>query len=135
MLQEISKHDAQFIAALKGANLPTDDLAEGDARYFSLGGETFGGIVNAGGVAMLRSMVACNRGQGDGSALLDELLKIAKAAGFSEAWLLTNTAESFFSKHKFQRVDRRLAPEGIRQTKQFSGLCPDTAALMQISLT
>ncbi|MGN6147634.1 MAG: GNAT family N-acetyltransferase [Rhizomicrobium sp.] len=138
MLEEIRRGDAlfgQMVAALEAAHLPTDDLAEGNARYYAMQGGAFGGIVNVGGVAMLRSMIAKTRGNGDGTKLLDAMLRQAKADRFEEAWLLTNTAEGFFAKHGFERMDRKAAPEALKQTRQFSSLCPDSAALMRRRLT
>jgi hypothetical protein len=134
MLKKICQDDALFekmAAALQAAQLPTGDLFDGDVRYYTIGGDTFGGIVNVGGVAMLRSMVATTRGRGDGKKLLDEILTEAVANGFSEAWLLTDTAESFFARHGFERMDRNAAPDALKQTRQFTSLCPSSAALMR----
>lgn len=138
MLEEIRQGDAlfgQMVAALKAAQLPTEDLADGNARYYAMGTDAFGGIVNAGGIAMLRSMIAKTRGRGDGAKLLDKMVKQAKASGFDEAWLLTNTAEGFFARYGFERMDRDAAPDALKQTSQFSGLCPSSAALMRRRLT
>ena len=45
-------------------------------------------------------------------------------------YLLTNTAERFFERLGYRRTDRENAPEAIRRTQEFSGLCPSSSALM-----
>ncbi len=41
---------------------------------------------------------------------------------------LTTTAEAFFVKRGYERVDRTEMPEAIRDTAEFRELCPETAA-------
>jgi N-acetylglutamate synthase-like GNAT family acetyltransferase len=127
---------AQMVASLNAANLPTSDLLEGDAVYFALDeGRAFGGLVFAGETALLRSMIVPGeRWRGAGSELLVELAMQARARGVRELWLLTDTAEPFFARHEFHRVERASTPESIAQTRQFKELCPDSAAVMRRSM-
>jgi len=117
---------------LASAELPTDNLLEGDSRYFALGDDGFGGLVDFGEVVLLRSIVVsqARRNRGTGGAILSGLLAEARAMGAREAWLLTTTAESFFEKHGFLRTVREGAPKSITDTSQFQTLCPASAALM-----
>jgi arsenate reductase len=137
LLREINTGDAAFpalLVALNSAHLPTDDLADNNARYFTLNDQGFGGLAHLGEAAMLRSVVSATRGRGDGKALVELLLQRAQEHGHREIWLLTTTAAGFFEKLGFKRMPREAAPAHVRDTRQFSGLCPDTAVLMCRSL-
>jgi amino-acid N-acetyltransferase len=121
---------------LDAAGLPVDDLFEGAAQYYALDGFAFGGLMTFGDIALLRSLVVApvKRGIGAGVAMLDQLLEFARRQGLHEVWLLTTGAEPFFSRHGFVRASRDAAPDEIRATRQFSSLCPDSAALMKCVL-
>jgi amino-acid N-acetyltransferase len=127
---------AAMMAALAAADLPTSDVFESDAEYFALADDVFGGLVPLGSCALLRSLVVAEdkRGSGVGSQLLHALLALARAKGVTEAWLLTTSAEAFFARHGFVRVDREAAPAAVATTGQFKGICPASAALMRRSL-
>ncbi len=123
---------ARMVAALAAADLPTSDLEEGHAEYFAFGDSAFGGIVRHGAVGLLRSMVvsAHRRGLGTGSALLAALTSHAHDTGVRDLWLLTASAEPFFSRHGFRTASRGEAPNAIANTSQFRDLCPASAILM-----
>jgi amino-acid N-acetyltransferase len=44
--------------------------------------------------------------------------------------LLTMTAEGFFQRRGYRRIDRRDAPRAIQSTTEFAGLCPRSSAFM-----
>lgn len=138
-LREIERSDPAFTAmctALEAAQLPTADLFDGPARYFALGTEGYGGLVLLGKTGLLRSIVVAKeqRGKGVGAAILNGLLAQARELGLEYVWLLTTTADEFFSKRGFTRVSRRNAPDAIAGTAQFKQLCPDTAVLLRGSV-
>ena len=90
------------------------------------------GIERFGSVALLRSLAVDEsaRGLGCAKALVLEIEKYAKVNEVSNLYLLTTTAEKFFIKIGYIPIERSLAPEAIRDTKEFSGLCPSSAVLM-----
>ncbi len=96
-------------------------------------------IVATGGVelyssdALLRSVaVDCEmRGRGLGTEICEKLKEMARANGISRLFLLTETAEEYFKNAGFVNVDRDSVPETIRQTEQFSSLCPSSATVMR----
>lgn len=125
---------------LLAANLPADDLYERGSVFFdyrvagkSLG---FGGLQRCGRDALLRSVVVPSsiRGQGAGTALVRALMRQAQDMDFDSLWLLTTSAEAFFSELGFHAVDRDTAPARIRATAEFSTICPRSAACMMIDL-
>jgi amino-acid N-acetyltransferase len=89
-----------------------------------------------GDLALLRSVAvhAPARGQGLGRVLVERALADARDAGAREAWLLTETAESFFAGIGWARADRAGAPAAIRATVEFTSACPATAIAMHRAL-
>jgi len=132
-----TEHDehAAFLSALTEARLPTDDL-DGGGRYFAFYENRalfgFGGLEGAGPDQMVRSLVIplSVRGRGFGQAIVHELVEQAKADGIEQLWLLTTSADGFFAKLGWHTADRASAPDAIRTSRQFAGLCPSSAVLM-----
>ena len=128
---------AAFIAALRAAGLPTEDLDEPGQAFFVFRNADrtpvgFGGYLLADGNALLRSIVVVpsKRRQGLGSDLLAVLLPLAAASGAQTAWLLTMDAEGFFARRGFVRKERAEAPPAIAAAPQFTTVCPASAVLM-----
>jgi amino-acid N-acetyltransferase len=74
------------------------------------------------------------RGRGCGRRLVAEAEQYAARNGVQSLYLLTTTAEEFFRRLGYVRIDRASAPEAIRQTSEFSGLCPSSSAVMMKAL-
>ncbi len=124
-------------ALLAAADLPTADLEAEHFVHFIAAGpahapEALIGLQPYGEVALLRSLVVspAARGTGYGSALIAEIEAYAQQLSVRELYLLTNTAETFFSRRGYSRVERAGVPEVIRQTAEFSSLCPASAVCM-----
>lgn len=128
-------------ALLAAADLPTADLeAEHFAHFIAAGPahapEALIGLQPYGEVALLRSLVVspAARGTGYGSALVAEIEAYAQQLGVHELYLLTNSAEAFFSRRGYRSLDRGDVPEAIRQSAEFSSLCPASAVCMHKSV-
>lgn len=122
---------------LETEGLPANDLAEPLLKHFLVLRE--GSAVTAvvglevyGDVALLRSLVVAEqmRGKGCGAKLTAAAESLAKKHGVAAIYLLTTSADAFFTAHNYRRIDRTEAPEPIRATTQFSALCPASAILM-----
>jgi amino-acid N-acetyltransferase len=48
--------------------------------------------------------------------------------------LLTTTAERYFPRFGFERVDRKDVPESVRASVEFTSACPSSAIVMRKSL-
>ena len=121
--------------------LPTSDLSPKNLEHFLGCGtvQTLKGVVGLeiyDTVALLRSLaVAADcRGIGCGKALVAEAERYAQSKGVTELYLLTTTTADFFERLGYRRSSRENAPQAIRQTKEFSGLCPSSSALMAKAL-
>lgn len=129
------------VALLASAGLPTADLTAAHCEHFFFTGPADSptglvGLELLGDVALLRSLVVAppRRGQGDGLALLSHAEEYAHAHGVRAVYLLTTTAEDFFARHGYRRADRESAPEAIRTTREFAGICPASSAFMYHAL-
>lgn len=135
--EQVAASDPRLARALRGAELPTEDLRTSPGRFFSyrtLGGTLvgYGGFELHGEDALLRSIMVRQQARGRGIARNMVLLLMSRAfeQGARKAWLLTNSAAAVFEKLGFQPADRSAAPAAIAQTPQAAGLCPATAVLM-----
>jgi len=125
------------VALLASAKLPTLDLSERHCENFFYTGPGVAptglvGLEMFGNVALLRSLVVADglRGTGAGSRLLEHAERHARAAGVNALYLLTTTAESFFARRGYVCAGRESAPEAIRGTREFAGICPASSAFM-----
>jgi amino-acid N-acetyltransferase len=124
-------------ALLSASGLPCSDLTEAHLDHFFCAGATDSptGIVGlelCGKDALLRSLAvqASARTAGLGAALVTHAEAYARASGISAIYLLTNTAEEFFARRGYVRVDRARAPPSIRSTREFADICPGSSAFM-----
>jgi len=122
---------------LASANLPAADITpEKLETFFALerDGDVLGivGLELYGRVGLLRSLVVSpgRRSQGAGSALVAHAERAAAGRGVAELYLLTTTAEAFFRRRGYETTARAEAPDAIRRTAEFAGLCPSTSAFM-----
>jgi amino-acid N-acetyltransferase len=125
-------------ALLAAADLPTADLrAEHFEHFIACGPEdspdAVVGLELYGEVALLRSLVvaAAARGKGHGSGLVAQAEAYAGQRGVQEIYLLTTTAQAFFRQRGYAHCARAEAPAAIRQTAEFSSLCPANSAFMR----
>src|SRR5918999_1681759 len=122
---------------LDAAHLPLDGLDEQFGEGYAVA-EAGKEIVGAEGIevyarsGLLRSAVVHPdwRGRGVGDALTRDRLDWARRAGLDRVFLLTTTAESYFPRFGFARVERSEAPTEIRESREFASACPATATLM-----
>lgn len=87
-----------------------------------------------GGDAYLRAVATSPdlRGKGLGSLIVAAAIGSARARGAEAAWLLTETAETFFAHLGFEQVDRASLPGWIEAGP--AETCPQTAAAMRRKL-
>ena len=86
--------------------------------------------------ALVRSVVVLPRYQRRGYAriICNALSARAIRNNIEELYLLTESAQGFFEKVGFAAVDRSNVPAPIRNTGQFSSLCPADAVIMKKQL-
>lgn len=127
-------------ALLTAAALPLDDFdAHLDAAVVARDGER---VVACAALelyppyALLRSVAvdAGVRGQGLGLAVTRAAIALARQHGLQALFLLTETAGGFFPKVGFAPVPRAAVPEAVRQSVEFTTVCPVSALVMRLDL-
>jgi amino-acid N-acetyltransferase len=136
MIRERPPH-LSVVALLEAQGLPAIDLTEAHLEHFFFTGNdgapsALVGLEIYGEDALLRSLVvsAAVRTQGLGSALLMHAEGYAAANQVRSLYLLTTTAEPYFERRGYQRIDRAQAPASIQSTREFASLCPASSAFM-----
>lgn len=129
----------QIKRLLVSQNLPEADIGPHISLYTWTHDDEIiglGGWEQYGKIGLLRSVVIseAHQGKGYGKKWAHELLRIAIRRGIEDAYLLTTTAAPFFERQGFNAVGRSSVPEEIKQTKEFSFLCPDSATIMHRKL-
>jgi amino-acid N-acetyltransferase len=86
--------------------------------------------------ALLRSVAVhpAWRGTGLGRSLVARALETARGAGTRDAYLLTSTAEQWFPRLGFARIEREAVPPGVRQSVEFREARPASAVVMHRAL-
>ena len=127
---------------LSVCELPVADISQSDSLLL-FGCRTDTGLAGLiglevyGSVALLRSLAVSPslRNHGLGKSLVEFAEAYAVSHGVESLYLLTTTAETFFSKLGYASISRKDAPPAIRGTSQFSGLCPASSTLMSKDLS
>jgi amino-acid N-acetyltransferase len=143
-LMEIFSHppESEVRRLLADSGLTTADLGDHLLPHFFGCGlrDALTGVVGIepfGEIALLRSLAvaAPHRRAGLGSRLVARAEHYAAGLGVRSLYLLTLTAEKFFRRRGYLRIDRNDAPPAIRATREFSDLCPSNSTLMVKPLT
>ena len=124
------------LALLRENDLPVSDLDETKTLFAIL---SDGDVIGTGGLesfrdsALLRSISIKKDLQqtGLGKFIVGELEKTARQSGVNCLYLLTTTAAGFFVKLGYETIDREIVPIEIKNTTEFSSICPSTAEVMR----
>ena len=137
----INKNDLeQAIDLLREFDLAYTDLDQANIRLFKF--SESGRLVGLGGLeiygsrALLRSIAVSKEIQGTkaGRFICNWLENWAAKNQLSELYLLTTTAPGFFAHLGYRVIHRNEFPEPLRQTTQFSELCPASSVCMMKNL-
>lgn len=122
---------------LKHQHLPFHDIIPTN-NLFIVYRDASNTIIASGGLeyynnsVLLRSLAVApsQRGKHIGNYVVDDLLHNVRKAGIQSVFLLTETARDFFLKKGFSVVSRDQVPEAIKQSTEFSHVCPASAVCM-----
>ena len=133
---------------LTKSGLPTTDVREivsADPTAFVVADDPSqtGDVVAVAGLetccnnALLRSVAVDPTWQrhGLGQELVRHVVNGAEARGLRALYLLTMTAEHYFPRFGFERVERVEVPREIAATKEFREACPASAVAMECMLS
>jgi len=141
-LRPAAEDDRQLVSdMLADAELPIDGLEEQFGNGYVIA-ELEGRAVGAGGIevygdyGLLRSVVVRKgeRGHGLGELIVNDRLRWSAREGLRAVYLLTITVPEFFQHIGFTELNRDELPNEIQGSKEYSEVCPVTAAAMMIRL-
>ena len=126
----------QAIALLQKQQLPTSDIDDDKLLYLLLDGER---VIGTAGLeifddcALLRSVSVTKeeQGKGYGRFINEAIENYTKESGINCLYLLTTTAKDFFDKQGYCVIKREDTPEAVKQTAEFTSLCPASAVVMK----
>ena len=83
--------------------------------------------------ALLRSVAVAPelRRGGLGSKLTAAAIDLARTRSVPALYLLTTTAEGYFPKFGFERIERSQVPAGVQGSVEFTSACPSSAIVMR----
>jgi amino-acid N-acetyltransferase len=137
IIREATIEDLNKIKSLlNDASLPSVDIGNHLQNFLVL--ETPTNLIGTigmecyGDMALLRSLAIQEsfRKKGYGKELYKALKAKLEKLKINYVYLLTETAEGFFSKEGFQKIAREDVPHSIKQTQEYSNLCPEGAVCM-----
>jgi len=135
-----NKFREAIVALLESEKLPVHDLSPELDNFFIATDN--GHVVGAIGLeiykddGLLRSLVVKKdyRKMKTGARLINELENFGRRSGLKNIYLLTESAEDYFKKKGYLKINRRNVPDSIKASSEWSLVCPDTAVLMQKTL-
>jgi amino-acid N-acetyltransferase len=124
-------------ALLESADLPVSDLTDAYMEHFFYVGPASApiglvGVEMCGVDALLRSLVVSpeHRSAGLGQMLVAHAESHAWEQGARAIYCLTTTAEAFFRRRSYVDADRARAPAAVRETREFSAICPVSSTFL-----
>jgi amino-acid N-acetyltransferase len=140
-IERASGTDANDVLRLLDQHhLPPDGLA--DHLATTLVARQDGRIVGSAALeiypdgALLRSVAVAPelQGHGLGHELTDAAIRLARDLQVPAIYLLTTTAERYFPKFGFERIQRADVPPKVQTSVEFTSACPSSATVMRKSL-
>jgi amino-acid N-acetyltransferase len=132
-----SNHRAGIEALLAENKLPVNDLPESLENFFAaISKDELVGVIGLeiyGRYGLLRSLAikSGNRNQGIAGQLVAQIETFAKSKGLEAIYLLTETADKYFDSKHYERIARAEVPAEVRQSSEFSFVCPQSAVTMK----
>lgn len=131
---------AAILQLVRGLALPLDGLSDHlDTAVVARQGARLVGVaaLEAYRDGVLMRSVAVDpalQSMGVGRRLTDAVLTLARSIGAPHAYLLTTTAERYFPKFGFERIERTEVPASVQASIEFRSACPSSAIVMRKAL-
>jgi amino-acid N-acetyltransferase len=138
--QSTEKELDEIKELLEDNNLPTTDIHHDNIQFFNglIDDKIMSviGLEKYNNVGLLRSLAVTDlfKNQQVGSRLISHIVDLCSSEDIDKIYLLTTTAEKYFGKFGFTKIERIEAPEILKQTREFKDICPLSAVLMYNNL-
>ncbi|MGD8961374.1 MAG: arsenic resistance N-acetyltransferase ArsN2 [Desulfobacterales bacterium] len=134
-----AEDDKQIKQILRASGLKHRDISTSQLQHFLKVEDTNAstiavvGVELKGNAGLLRSLAVAEayRRKGLATQLVNKIEAYARSKKVDTLYLLTLTAEFFFSARGYLKTDRKSAPPEIQETTEFKSLCPQTAVCMK----
>jgi amino-acid N-acetyltransferase len=136
-VEQADKYRESIIALLTAEKLPAADLPDQLENFaVTKQDEEITGVIGLeiyGDYGLLRSLAVDNnfRNQGIANELLLHIEQLAAAKNLKAIYLLTETAPDYFTRKGYQKITREDVPPEVKQSSEFSHVCPQSAIAMQ----
>lgn len=140
-IQAADGYRYQIIALLSAEKLPVEDLPKllENFRVVLHNGHVIAvaGFEVYGNYALLRSVAVAKdfRNLGIADKLVHNIEQLAGVKELQTIYLFTETAAQYFLRKGYQTIERSNTPTDIQQSSQFSSGCPQSATVMQKTLS
>ncbi|MGE5521925.1 MAG: arsenic resistance N-acetyltransferase ArsN2 [Candidatus Dadabacteria bacterium] len=140
IIKATSQQRDEIIDLLQKENLPAEDLPLDLSNFFTAIEEnTIIGLIGLepyGENGLLRSMVVSPnyRNQQIAERLVKMLEEQAIISGINTIYLLTETADKYFSRKGYKTIAREEVPTELKASSEFSHVCPVSAIVMKKEL-
>lgn len=128
---------SELIQLLESQKLPFEDLPTGlNNFYAAVEDDQVVGLIGMelyGPYGLLRSMVVHPefRNRQIAENLVRQIEEKAASAGIVSMFLLTETAENYFSRKGYEKISREEVPADVKSSSEFSHVCPVSATVMK----
>jgi amino-acid N-acetyltransferase len=119
-------------AGVDGSRLPSYLIAEEDTAIIGVAG-----LERYGEYGLLRSVavVPSKRNVGIASRLCEAILERAIFDRVREVYLLTTTADKYFTRYGFETIERGEVPPEVQASSEYISVCPESAVVMRLKLS
>ena len=137
LIEQAKNQRERIVAMLSAEKLPVEDLPEILENFFIAieNGQSIAviGLEIYNDYGLLRSLVVLpeHRGKGIAEKLIERLKSLAALRSLKEIYLLTETAPEYFARQGFQKIARNEVPDEVKQSSEFSHVCPVSAIVMK----
>jgi amino-acid N-acetyltransferase len=127
-------------ALLRSNHLPFEDCGDHLSNFVGIAQDNqiiaIGGFEPVGRFALLRSVAVDSQFRGLGLALclIENILGKLRFLNVEAVYILTETADQYFSRLGFKAIERDELPLEIKTTQQCQTLCPASAIAMRLVL-
>ena len=119
--------------------LPTAGVDSSKGNYYIAGEQEIMGVLGVeryGVAVMLRSLAVKSqfRKAGVAQQLIDYALGALKDTGFTDIYLITNTAERYLTRYSFSKIARDKVPGHVLANCALGDACPSSSTCMHLTL-
>lgn len=129
----------QIHELLSKNGLPIVGVDSGNGKYYIAGDQELMGVIGVEHyqtAALLRSLAVKKnfRKAGVARELIDHALRELQGAGFTDVYLLTNTADQYLTRCGFAKIERDKVLTNVLATSALGDACPASSTCMHLKL-